>query len=132
MPYVYMIRCTDQSLYTGITTDVGRRMQEHYYRKSSGAKYTKSRRVAALEMVWETDSWSHAARLEYRIKRLTKNRKEWLLLHPEQADRIMDSLQDECIYIPHPDWKLDRFIKEKEEAQSYGTPGTAASFSDGA
>lgn len=132
MPYIYMIRCTDQSLYTGITTDVGRRMQEHFYRKSSGAKYTRSHKMLSLEMVWETDNWSLAAKLEYRIKQMSKSKKELLLLHPEQADEIVSAgQQDRKVYIPHPDWKLGRYIKEKKGESSYETAGTAASFSDG-
>ena len=60
MAYIYMVRCQDASLYTGIAQDVGRRMREHYYKKKTGAKYTKSRQVESLEMVWKTDSWAGA------------------------------------------------------------------------
>ena len=48
MAYIYMVRCQDESLYTGIAHDVGKRMREHYYKKKTGAKYTKSRQVTAL------------------------------------------------------------------------------------
>lgn len=41
MAYIYMVRCQDESLYTGIAHDVGKRMREHYYKKKTGAKYTK-------------------------------------------------------------------------------------------
>ena len=60
MPYVYMVRCEDRSLYTGIARDLKRRIQEHYYRKKPGAKYTKSHPVCSLAMVWEAESWSDA------------------------------------------------------------------------
>ena len=57
MAYIYMVRCQDESLYTGIARDVGKRMREHYYKKKPGAKYTKSRQVTALEMVWQAETW---------------------------------------------------------------------------
>ena len=57
MAYVYMVRCKDDSLYTGIAKDLGHRMNEHYYKKKNGAKYTKSRQIQTLEMVWETGRW---------------------------------------------------------------------------
>ncbi len=103
MPYIYMVRCTDHSLYTGITTDVERRMREHIRRKGSGAKYTRSHRVCSLEMVWEAGSLSAAAKLEYRIKQLPKSRKEALLLHPEQANELEFLPRTEERYVPRPE-----------------------------
>ena len=58
MAYVYMVRCKDDSLYTGIAKDLGHRMNEHYYKKKNGAKYTKSRQIQTLEMVWAV-SYTH-------------------------------------------------------------------------
>ena len=57
MAYVYMVRCKDDSLYTGIAKDLGHRMNEHYYKKKNGAKYTKEPTDPDLEMVWETEDW---------------------------------------------------------------------------
>ncbi len=111
MPYIYILRCEDQSLYTGIAKDVRRRIREHYYRKKTGAKYTKSHPVQALEMVWETDSWSDAGKLEYRIKRLKKERKEELLLHPERADQMADGT-----YRPYPEMTLSMCLAKEEVA----------------
>lgn len=48
--YVYMVRCSDASLYTGVTTDVNRRLIEHNSRKS-GARYTRSRQPVSLVYV---------------------------------------------------------------------------------
>ncbi len=112
MAYIYIIRCTDRSLYTGIAKDLGRRMQEHYYRKKTGAKYTKSRQVQSLEMVWETEEWSDAAKLEARIKRLSKSRKEELILHPEELAGRVDPALARTVYRPHPEWKLEDFLME--------------------
>lgn len=132
MPYIYMVRCKDESLYTGITTDIRRRMQEHGGRKRSGAKYTKSHGLLALEMVWETDSWSHAAKLEYRIKRLTRKQKEALLLYPEQAGELMAGYPEGAVYVPRPDLKPAWSIEDQEGAKEHGETEAAAGFPDGA
>ena len=100
MAYIYMVRCEDNSLYTGITKDIRRRICEHYYKKRSGAKYTKSRQICALEMVWETDDWSTAARLEYRIKQLKKSEKEKLILAPQRVNLLFDTELPADVYKP--------------------------------
>lgn len=111
MAYIYMVRCADGSLYTGIAVDVGRRMREHYYRKKHGAKYTKSHPIKSLEMVWETEEWSYAAKLEYRIKRLRRSEKEDLIRHPEKADRIAGTDEENMVYHPHPEMRLEHFLE---------------------
>lgn len=111
MAYVYMVRCSDRSLYTGIAKDIAQRMQEHYYKKKSGAKYTKSRQVQSLEMVWETESWSDAAKLEIRIKHLTKPQKEALILRPETISERFGAELEGIIYIPHPEFTLEMYLK---------------------
>lgn len=111
MAYIYMVRCTDNSLYTGIAKDVARRMQEHYYKKKNGAKYTKSRQIQSLEMVWETEKWSDAAKLEIRIKHLTRPQKEALILQPETiAERFGASLEG-ITYTSHPEFTLEMCLK---------------------
>lgn len=77
--YVYMIRCEDGSLYTGITTDVKRRFSEHLAGGKKGAKYTKVHKPKEIAAVFETDSKSEALGLEYSIKQLTKEEKENLI-----------------------------------------------------
>jgi len=77
MYYVYMLRCKGGSLYTGYTDDLERRYALHAAGK--GAKYTKSRPPLCIAAAWETAQKSDAMRLEYRIKRLTKAKKELLL-----------------------------------------------------
>ena len=111
MAYIYMIRCTDNSLYTGITKDLGKRMQEHYYKKKHGAKYTKSRQVRSLEMVWETQEWSHAAKLEFWIKQLRKPQKEELLKNPGMINELSVFLQEGIVYTPHPDYCLEMYLE---------------------
>lgn len=111
MSYIYMVRCTDGSLYTGIAKDVMQRMQEHYYKKKAGAKYTKSRQIQSLEMVWETESWSDAAKLEIRIKRLSKSQKEALILHPETVPERFGTSLEGIAYKSHPEFTLEMCLK---------------------
>ncbi len=115
MPYIYIVRCEDNSLYTGIAMDLERRMWEHYYKKKAGAKYTKSHQLRSLEMVWEAESWSYAAKLEYRIKRLLKSKKEELILHPERANELPSLRQMGIRYQPHPEMTLEKCILPVEE-----------------
>jgi len=122
MAYIYIVRCKDQSLYTGIAKDLGQRMREHYYRKKAGAKYTKSRQVQSLEMVWETNSWSHAAKLENRIKRLTHRQKEELIRHPRELQKFFEDQLEGIIYQPHPEWELLEFLKTEETIERKNLP----------
>lgn len=75
---VYMVRCKDGSLYTGITTDLHRRLQEHNSSKK-GAKYTRSRRPVSLvytRVFYGPGAVFAAKKLEASIKRLPKAEKE--------------------------------------------------------
>ncbi len=71
-----MIRCRNGNLYTGITTDLQRRFDEHRGKQGKGAKSLRGK--GPLEVVWckNTDNRSKASRLEYRIKQLSKAEKE--------------------------------------------------------
>lgn len=80
MFYTYILRCEDNSLYTGITTDVERRMKEHFDKTSRCAKYTRTHTAKKLEAVWQSENKILASRLEFYIKRLTKEQKENLIL----------------------------------------------------
>ncbi|MFT5162477.1 MAG: putative endonuclease [Alteromonadaceae bacterium] len=77
--YVYILRCADDSLYTGITTDVVRREQEHNSKNKIGAKYTRARQP--VEMIYREmlTSRSTATRREIAIKKMTRRRKELLI-----------------------------------------------------
>ena len=72
---VYIMRCEDGSLYTGITTDVERRFEEHRSRGPLAAKYTRTHPVVAVEAVWDAADRSEASVLEYRIKKMTRSQK---------------------------------------------------------
>lgn len=73
--FIYILRCGDDTLYTGITTDVGRRIEEHNAGKAPGARYTRSRRPVALAYTEEAASRALAARREVEIKRLDRGSK---------------------------------------------------------
>ena len=75
MYYIYIIRCEGGLLYTGITTDISRRLDEHFGRTEKCAKYTRSHQAEALEALWTAPDRSLASRLEYRIKQLPKAKK---------------------------------------------------------
>ncbi len=81
MYYIYIVRCSDNSLYTGITNDIGRRFKEHKEKLSKGAKYTKRHDVVSLEAYYICGSRELASKLEYHIKALKKKDKEELILH---------------------------------------------------
>lgn len=86
--YVYIVACEDGSLYTGITTDIKRRMKEHAEKQKNGAKYTRSRTVKTICMVWLAESYSSAARLEYAIKKLKRTDKLQLIEHPSDVTNV--------------------------------------------
>ncbi len=74
MYYVYILECSDKSLYTGITTDVGRRVEEHNQGKA-GAKYTSSRRPVKLVYCKKFKNRSLALKKEAEIKKLKRQEK---------------------------------------------------------
>lgn len=76
--FVYILRCSNNSLYTGITTNLERRFNEHIH--GTGAKYTKIFKPIRLEFFTSYPSRSLATKEEYRIKKLKKNEKELLIL----------------------------------------------------
>jgi len=75
--YVYIVRCNDGTYYTGITTNIQRRIDEH--NSGQGAKYTRSRTPVELEEFKRFSSRSDASKEECRIKKLTRNNKEKLI-----------------------------------------------------
>jgi putative endonuclease len=77
MHYLYIIRCGDDTLYTGYTTDVERRLEEH--RQGNGAKYTRGRGPLELVHVEEHTTRSAAMTREYEIKQLSRDAKERLI-----------------------------------------------------
>ena len=83
-----MLRCEDKSIYTGITTNVHRRMEEHFSQGQRCAKYTKYHKAEKLEAVWEAEDRIYASKLEYAIKNLKKDEKEKLICKKLQLKDI--------------------------------------------
>ena len=79
MYYTYMLRCSDNSIYTGMTNDLEKRFHEHLSKSKLSAKYTKSHSVIKLEIAWTSKEKSLACKLEYQIKTLSKQQKEALI-----------------------------------------------------
>ena len=74
MYYLYILKCSDRTLYTGITTDLKRRVTEHNSTKL-GARYTSSRRPVKIVYFKKFKNRSSASREEVRIKKLKKDKK---------------------------------------------------------
>jgi putative endonuclease len=72
--YVYMVSCSDSTLYTGITTDIIRRIDQHNSSKG-GAKYTRCRQPVSLIYYEKADNRSLASRRERELKKLTRKQK---------------------------------------------------------
>ena len=98
MYYTYMIRCKDNSIYTGITTNLEKRMQEHFTKDQKWAKYTKKHTAIRLERAWKSENRVFASKLEYWIKHLSKLQKENLIKNPK---------------------KLEEFLSDKIEIENY-------------
>jgi len=74
---VYIVECADGTFYTGITTDLERRVGEH--NAGTGARYTRSRRPVVLRYVEPQPNRSHASAREHRIKSLSRAGKQTLI-----------------------------------------------------
>ncbi len=80
---IYILQCADKTLYTGITTDIDRRIDEHNH-SDKAAKYTRARRPVSLVYTEICESRSAAASREYAIKKLSKQRKQELIAYQHQ------------------------------------------------
>lgn len=76
---VYILRCADDSLYTGITTDLERRVAEHNKDNKKGAKYTRVRRPVKPVHQEKCENRAQASRREYELKKLSRAKKIQLI-----------------------------------------------------
>jgi len=90
--HLYLIRCRDGSLYTGITTDVARRLAEHQENKGAGAKYLRGREPLVLVFQKKLGSRSMALGVESKVKKLSKARKEELIRANTRIDEIIKQI----------------------------------------
>jgi len=87
---IYVVRCRGGALYTGIATDVPRRIAEHARKGGKGAKFLRGRGPLRLVLQRVLGSRGFALRVEGAIKRLPKPRKEALLTQELLVDRLID------------------------------------------
>lgn len=107
MYYIYMLRCKDNTIYTGITVDIKRRMNEHFSKNEKCAKYTYTHNAKKLEAVWQTENKSLASKLEYAIKKLTKIKKEELIKNKNLGEIFLKN--------KNIDFKNYKIIKNNKE-----------------
>lgn len=88
--FVYILRCSDGTLYTGVTTDLKRRLSEH--NAGRGAKYTRGRLPAALVYLEKAPSLRSALRRESKVKRLRRQEKLALFATDARGGRADASL----------------------------------------
>ena len=84
MNYVYLVRCSDNSLYCGWTTDLQRRVAAH--NSGRGARYTRSRRPVTLVYAERFDDREEALSREWHLKRLSREEKLRLIEAGSKAD----------------------------------------------
>jgi putative endonuclease len=89
--FVYYLRCSDNSLYAGITTNLTRRLIEHNTCNKLGAKYTRVRRPVCLVYAEHQENRQLASKREYQLKKLSKVKKEALVNNFDQHTFCSDN-----------------------------------------
>ena len=86
--FLYMIRCKDNSLYTGVTLDIQRRFEEHQDSAGSGkgAKFLRGKGPLALVYSTSVATHSGALKLEYKTKKMSKAKKESMMADQRESD----------------------------------------------
>ena len=87
---LYIVRCADDSLYTGIATDVPDRISQHE-NGARGAKYLRGRGPLRLEFNEPVGDRSSASRLEYRVKQLSRQQKEALIRGDQSLSALLET-----------------------------------------
>jgi DNA-binding protein HU-beta len=106
--HIYLIECDDGSLYTGITTDVERRFQEHLFGK--GARYTRSHKPVRLVASRPVGSRSEALRAELAIKRLPRDKKTEAV----QLQSSVSTYNNEGLYTMNKSELIEAIANEAE------------------
>ncbi len=114
---VYLVRCSDKSLYCGISNDLENRLIEH--NSGKGAKYTRSRRPVELVAVSSELTKSAALKLEYRIKQLPADKKKTeLKKEGKTVTQELVVLQKELKTLGKKVEKLTKAVEKAEKAQA--------------
>jgi len=90
--YVYILRCKDNSLYTGITNNIQKRYQKH--KSGKGARYTKIKGVEKIEIVFTLKNRSEASKIECFIKRKNKKYKELLVEDEKEQKKFIKNINE--------------------------------------
>lgn len=86
--WIYILRCSNGSYYTGYTTNMTRRYQEHV-KGTAKCKYTRSFKPLGIAQCWQvTDCKNLAMKIEKYIKQLSKSQKEQLILYPDKLEQL--------------------------------------------
>lgn len=101
MAFVYILSCAGDTLYTGITTDLEKRMKQHKGELQGGAKFTKSHPPLRLMAVWETGSYNTARKFEFHCKKLSRAQKNLLLEQPEHWFQFLPMLEEDSFHVYH-------------------------------
>lgn len=75
MYFVYILKCSDKSLYTWITVNIEKRLKQHNWEIWGGAKYTLARNPVELVYFEKAENRSEASKREYEIKKMTRDKK---------------------------------------------------------
>lgn len=110
MYYVYVLKCEGDCLYCGSTGDHQKRLREHFLGLAAAAKFTKSHRPLGVAALWEAEGKTAAMKLEYRFKRLKKERKLFLIENPERVNEAFPDLA-EFVFAPLPPPKAEDIVK---------------------
>lgn len=122
--YVYMVKCSDGSLYTGVTSDVARRLTEHVRRGARSARYTRSHPVVGLAMLWRAKSRGEALSLEWHIHHSSRTTKEELVKTPALANRLVQTAGEGRRFTTVPaNWRNVYWLRATNAAmRDNGTP----------
>ena len=94
--HVYLIRCGDGTLYTGVATDVSRRLEQHRSGEGKGAKYLRGRGPLRLVLEKTVGARGVALSLESRIKKLRRAQKEALIAHDGMIEEMIVQIAGEA------------------------------------
>lgn len=110
--YVYILKCTGGSLYTGITSDMEKRIKQHLGMIRGGAKYTRAHPVEKIAALFETSSDTAARKLEYAVKQLSRSVKEKIINDPWNITEVYLKDLNEYNYIPADFKDLNRLLDD--------------------
>lgn len=104
MYYTYMLRCADGTIYSGIAANLKKRMKVHFNGGPGGAKYVMSRGAKRLECFWESPDKGSASKLEFRLKKLSRDQKEALIAGKTELEELLsEKLECELYSRGNPD-----------------------------